>query len=98
MQRIRWVNIDAHGAICMRTIKIDVSEPVYEEFQRAARRLGPPTSELIREAMENYRREWFTPRRDLSGFRPRSLGRVISTLSADDDLLEELLGGGPGAR
>jgi len=40
----------------MKTITINVSEPVYAEFRRAARVMGRPTSELIREAMEAYRR------------------------------------------
>ena len=61
----------------MKTITVNVSEPVYEEFQRAARRLRiRPASELIREAMEQYRREQLTPRHDLRQFRPRSLGHV----------------------
>ncbi len=76
----------------MKTITINVSEPVYEEFQRAARRLGRPASELIREAMEQYRRQQLIPPRDLRQFRPRSLGRVLRPLSADDDLLGEMLG------
>jgi len=40
----------------MKTITINVSEPVYAEFRRALRVMGRPTSELIREAMEAYRR------------------------------------------
>lgn len=75
----------------MKTITINVSEPVYEEFRRAARSAGRPTSELIREAMEDYRRERLRPRRDLRGFRPQSLGRVLGPLAREDDLLEEML-------
>jgi hypothetical protein len=75
----------------MKTITINVSEPVYEEFQRFAKHSGRTTSELIREAMETYRRQHLSPRRDLSGFRPRSVGRVLRPLSADDDLLAEML-------
>jgi hypothetical protein len=77
----------------MKTITVNVSEPVYEEFQRAAKHSGRSTSELIRDAMETYRRQHLTPRRDLTGFRPRSVGRVLRPLSADDDLLEEMLEG-----
>jgi predicted transcriptional regulator len=52
----------------MKTITINVSEPVYAEFRRAARAMGRPTSELIREAMEEYRRARLTPRGDLRHF------------------------------
>ncbi len=40
----------------MKTITINVSEPVYRDFQEYARRNDRTTSELIREAMEEYRR------------------------------------------
>jgi Ribbon-helix-helix protein, copG family len=77
----------------MKTITINVSEPVYEEFRRASKTLGRPTSELIREAMETYRREHLRPKRDLRGFRPRSAGGVLRPLSSEDDLLAEMLEG-----
>lgn len=76
----------------MKTITINVSEPVYEDFRRASKALGRPTSELIREAMEAYRREQLRPRTDLRSFRPRSLGAVLRPLSSEDDLLDEMLG------
>lgn len=77
----------------MKTITINVSETAYEDFRRAARAAGRPTSELIREAMETYRRERLRPRPDLRAFRPRSLGAVLKPLEGDDDLLDEMLGG-----
>ena len=76
----------------MKTITINVSEPVYAEFRRAARAMGRPTSELIREAMEAYRRSHLAPREDLRQFQPVSLGRVLQPLARDDDLLDEMLG------
>jgi hypothetical protein len=75
----------------MKTITVNVSEPVYEDFRRASKSLGRPTSELIREAMETYRRERLRPRRELDRFRPRSLGKVLRPLERDDDLLSEML-------
>ncbi|MDZ7791051.1 MAG: ribbon-helix-helix protein, CopG family [Xanthomonadales bacterium] len=75
----------------MKTITINVSEPVYAEFRSASKSLGRPTSELIREAMELYREERLRPKRSLERFRPRSAGRVLSDLTAEDDLLEEML-------
>lgn len=79
----------------MKTITINVSEPVYAEFQAASRTAGRPTSELIREAMELYRRERLRPAGDLTGFRPRSVGKVLRPLTAKDDLLDEMLGRDP---
>jgi hypothetical protein len=75
----------------MKTITLNVSEPVYEEFQRASKRLDRPASELIREAMELYRHQRLRPRHDLRDFRPRSLGKVLEPLSREDDLLSEML-------
>ncbi len=74
----------------MKTITINVSEPVYSEFRRAARAMGRPTSELIREAMEAYRREHLMPRRDLTTWLPVSVGSVLQTLQPDEDLLDEM--------
>lgn len=75
----------------MKTITVNVSEPVYAEFQAASKSAGRPTSELIREAMELYRHERLRPVGDLSGFRPCSAGRVLRPLTAADDLLDEML-------
>jgi len=77
----------------MKTITINVSEPVYAEFRAASRAMGRPTSELIREAMELYRRERLSPREDLTRFMPRSAGRVLQDLTNDADLLAEMLEG-----
>lgn len=76
----------------MKTITINVSEPVYEDFRRASKTLGRPTSELIREAMETYRRERLRPRALLGSFRPRSLGAVLVPLGRGEDILGEMLG------
>jgi hypothetical protein len=76
----------------MKTITINVSEPVYEDFRRASTAQGRPTAELIREAMESYRRQQLRPRSDLRSFRPRSLGKPLRPLRRRDDLLSEMLG------
>ncbi len=75
----------------MKTITINVSEPVYAEFRAAAESSGRPTSELIREAMEFYRSERLRPRASLLDFRPRSTGRVLMDLRPSDALLDEML-------
>ncbi len=75
----------------MKTITVNVSEPVYAEYRRAARAMGRPTSELIREAMEAYRREHLMPRQDLAAWSPASVGRVLRPLGPEDDLLDEMV-------
>ena len=76
----------------MKAITVNVSEPVYEAFRNASRSQGRPTAELIREAMEVYRREYLHPPTNLKGFRPRSVGRILKPLTGEDDLLTEMLG------
>lgn len=75
----------------MRTITVNVSDPVYAEFRRAARAMGRPTSELIREAMEQYRRANLMQRGELRHFEPLNVGRVLRPLEQGDDLLAEML-------
>ena len=47
----------------MKTLTINVSEPVYDEFRRYARKVDRKASELIREAMELYRQQHMQRRR-----------------------------------
>ena len=75
----------------MKAITINVSEPVYREFQEYARRHDRTTSELIREAMEQYRLQKIRPRGTLRDLQPSSVGAVLRELQRDDDLLEEML-------
>ncbi len=77
----------------MKTITINVSEPVYRDFQEHARACDRTTSELIREAMEMYRLARIRPRRSLLELRPLSLGQVLQPITSEDDLLDEMLDG-----
>ncbi len=79
----------------MKTITVNVSEPVYEDYRRASRSQGRSTSELIREGMESYRRQHLRSRGDLRGLRPRSLGKLLKPLSRRHDLLSEMLADEP---
>ena len=76
----------------MKTITINVSEPVYLEYQAYARRHDRTTTELIREAMEDYRRRWAERQGSLRSLVPLDLGTIKRSLSSDDDLLGEMLG------
>jgi len=75
----------------MKTITLNVSEPVYADFQRYAQEQDRPTSELVREAMEDYRRAKIRPERSLREQQSVSLGEVKSPWSGRADLLEDLL-------
>ena len=75
----------------MKTITVNVSEPVYEAFQRHARRTDRKTSELIREAMELYRQQHLMRSTSLRDRRPTSVGGPIQPITGEDDLLGEML-------
>ena len=75
----------------MKTITINVSEPVYEDFKSYALKVDRKASELIREAMELYRVERIVRKTSLRDIRPVSVGGAIKPITPDDDLLEEML-------
>jgi len=74
----------------MKTITINVSEPVYRDFQEHARRLDRTAAELIREAMEAYCNHHIRTGKSLRTLQPLDLGAVIKPLTAHDDLLDEM--------
>ena len=77
----------------MKTITVNVSEPVYRDFQEYARGKDRKTSELIREAMERYHNEEISPhsRSSLSELRGISVGSIHMPLDASEDLLDEMI-------
>lgn len=75
----------------MKTITVNVSEPVYEEFRSYAAKVDRKTSELIREAMEEYRQLHMNRRTSLRDRRPTSVGGAIAAITSEDDLLGEML-------
>jgi Arc/MetJ-type ribon-helix-helix transcriptional regulator len=79
----------------MKTITVNVSEPVYQDFQRHAETTDRTASELIREAMEEYRDRKLRRRGSLSTLPSYSLGRIRHGLHRSDGLLEEMLEGRP---
>jgi metal-responsive CopG/Arc/MetJ family transcriptional regulator len=74
----------------MKAITINVSEPVYHEFQRYATALDRTTSELIREAMQDYLDRKLSRRTSLKDLGPVSLGRILRDTAARGDLLAEM--------
>jgi Arc/MetJ-type ribon-helix-helix transcriptional regulator len=75
----------------MKTITINVSEPVYNEFREYAKKVDRNASELIREAMELYRQRHMLRQTSLIDRRPVSVGGPIQPITAEDDLMEEML-------
>lgn len=76
----------------MKTITVNVSEPVYRDFQRYAKARDRTASELIREAMEEFHARRIARTATLADLSPVSVGRVLRPMRRDDDLLEEMLG------
>ena len=75
----------------MKTITVNVSEPVYEDFRQYARKTDRKASELIREAMELYRQQHMQRRTSLKDRRPASVGGPILPITAVDDILGNML-------
>ncbi|TAK99014.1 MAG: hypothetical protein EPO07_11260 [Verrucomicrobia bacterium] len=75
----------------MKTISVNVSEPVYEDFMEHAQRTDRTAAELIREAMELFRSQRIRPRTSLAGLKPLNLGKTLRPLTSRDDLLGEML-------
>lgn len=79
-----------HIFICMKTITINVSEPVYLAYQNQARKQDRTASELIREAMERYRKNWSSSESSLLELSPLQVGKVLRPLTPEDDLQAEM--------
>lgn len=75
----------------MKTITVNVSEPVYDEFRSYAAKVDRKASELIREAMEEYRQQHMNRRTSLRDRRPTSVGGTIDPITIQDDILGEML-------
>ena len=86
--RPAWIR--PHYNACVKAITINVSEPVYRDFQHFAKARGRTASELIREAMEEFRERRIVGSTTLADLNPFSAGRVLRPLRIDDDLLGEM--------
>ena len=77
----------------MRRLTVRVDEAVCRDFQEHARLHGRAVSEIIREAMEDYRVRRIQRRTSLKDLRPASVGKVLRPFTGAEDLLEELTKG-----
>ena len=72
---------EIHLLSCMKTITINVSEPVYRDFREYALKTDRKASELIREAMELFRQQHMQRRTSLRDRRPVSVGGSIQAIT-----------------
>ena len=63
---------------------------MYRAYQEQARKQDRTASELIREAMEQYRNSWTQNDVSLLNLPPLQVGKTLRPLSSEDDLLAEL--------
>lgn len=75
----------------MKSISLNVSDPVYKIFQAESARRDRPTSELIREAMEDYVKNRVSPSHSLADLKPLSLGKPLLPINWSDDVFEEMI-------
>jgi hypothetical protein len=77
----------------MKTITVNVSEPVYHDFQEYAKQHDRTASEIIREAMEDFRTNKIRRPTSLKDIRPVSVGQVLQPFTGSEDMLEALSNG-----
>jgi predicted transcriptional regulator len=74
----------------MKSVTVHLDEKIYRDFQQQARKQSRTASELIREAMEQYRQRLKPARAPLSESpAPASVGRVRQTWSSRAELLDD---------
>jgi hypothetical protein len=76
---------------CMKTITVNVSDPIYRDFSIYAKQVGNSASELIRRAMEDYHQRFILRKTTLRNRRPASVGGPLQPIGRDEDLLGEML-------
>lgn len=75
----------------MKTVTLNVDEKIYERLKTYANRTGRATSELIREAMAQYSETHIPNQESIFDGTPHHVGAVLQELSAEDDILDEML-------
>jgi hypothetical protein len=77
----------------MKAVTVHLDEAVYRDFQDVARREGRTASDLIREAMADYRRRVIGSGQPslAEAPPPASVGRVLEPWSGREDLVGDYL-------
>ena len=80
-----------HEGKYMKTITVNVSEPIYRDFQFYGKEHDRTAAELIRQSMDEYWRNHMKSSGSLFHLRPVSAGKMLKPLSSRDDLFGEML-------
>ena len=75
----------------MKTITVNVSDPIYRDFTVYAKQVGNSASELIRRAMEDYHQRFILRKTTLRNRTPASVGGIVQPIGQEVDLLGEML-------
>ena len=75
----------------IKTIIINVSDPIYQDFTAYAKQVGNSASELIRRAMEDYHQRFILSKTTLRNRRPASVCGLLQPIGREEDLLGEML-------
>ena len=75
----------------MKTITVNVSDPIYQDFTVYAKQVGNSASELIRRGMEDYRQRFILRKTTLRNRRPASVGGPLQPIPREEDLLGDML-------
>ncbi len=74
----------------MKTISLAVSERSYQAFREASRQQGRPIAQIIREAMDWYRREHLETRVPLTELPLLAGHRAIAPLPTRTEIYDEI--------
>lgn len=74
----------------MKTITVNVSDPIYRDFSVHAKQVGSSAAGLIRRAMEDYHQRFIVRPSTLRNRRPASAGGVVMPVEPEEDLLGEM--------
>jgi hypothetical protein len=75
----------------MKTITVNVSDPIYRDFTVYAKQIGNSASELIRRAMEDYHQRFILRKTTLRNRLPASVGGPVKPIYREEDLMGEML-------
>ena len=76
----------------MKVVTIHLDESVYQDFQKLAKRTKRSTSDLIREAMEQYKKQVLKNRRPIFETSvPASVGQVLQPWKGRGELVCDFL-------
>ena len=75
----------------IKTITVNVSDPIYRDFTIYAKQVGNSASELIRRAMEDYHQRFILRKTTLRNRIPASVGGLMQPIGREEDLLGEML-------